>query len=79
VFTPLEYGCCGLAEEDAEKQLGADKIEVYHTAYKPLELTVPARGDNAGYVKVIVDKATDKVRPARRPPAATAWASRRCR
>ena len=28
VFTPLEYGCCGLAEEDAIKQYGEEDIEV---------------------------------------------------
>ena len=29
VFTPLEYGACGLAEEVAEEQFGADDIEVW--------------------------------------------------
>eukprot|EP00285_Hemiselmis_virescens_P001021 CAMPEP_0173415762 /NCGR_PEP_ID=MMETSP1356-20130122/85033_1 /TAXON_ID=77927 ORGANISM="Hemiselmis virescens, Strain PCC157" /NCGR_SAMPLE_ID=MMETSP1356 /ASSEMBLY_ACC=CAM_ASM_000847 /LENGTH=496 /DNA_ID=CAMNT_0014378035 /DNA_START=226 /DNA_END=1716 /DNA_ORIENTATION=+ len=53
VFTPVEYGCVGLAEEDAIAKYGADDIEVYHTAFKPLELTVPQRGDNASYAKVI--------------------------
>ena len=39
--------------QDAEKQVGgAEHLEVYHSAFKPLELTVPHRGDNAGYVKV---------------------------
>ena len=28
VFTPLEYGCIGLAEEDAEMIFGQDNIEV---------------------------------------------------
>lgn len=28
VYTPLEYGCCGLAEEDALKQFGDKNIEV---------------------------------------------------
>jgi pyruvate/2-oxoglutarate dehydrogenase complex dihydrolipoamide dehydrogenase (E3) component len=28
VFTPLEYSCCGLSEEDAEKRYGADDLEV---------------------------------------------------
>jgi len=61
VFTPLEYGSVGLAEEDAEKLVGAENLEVYHSAFKPLELTVPHRGDNAGYVKVIVEKASGKI------------------
>lgn len=28
VFTPLEYGCIGLAEEDAEMIFGKERIEV---------------------------------------------------
>ena len=28
VFTPLEYGCIGLSEEDAFKQYGEEDIEV---------------------------------------------------
>ena len=58
VFTPVEYGCAGLSEEDAVKEFGEENIEVYHNAFKPLELTVPSqqglpgRGDNASYVKV---------------------------
>ncbi|CAB1319979.1 unnamed protein product [Coregonus sp. 'balchen'] len=40
VFTPLEYGCVGLSEEEAESRHGKDSIEVYHAFYKPLEFTV---------------------------------------
>ena len=29
VFTPLEYGCCGLSEEDAIEQFGEGDIEVF--------------------------------------------------
>jgi hypothetical protein len=28
VFTPLEYACCGLSEEEALKTLGEDDVEV---------------------------------------------------
>jgi len=37
VFTPLEYGACGLSEEDAIKKYGDENIEVYHSTFKPLE------------------------------------------
>lgn len=37
VFTPLEYGCCGLSEEEAIKRFGNDNIEVYHSIFSPLE------------------------------------------
>ena len=55
VFSPLEYGCVGLSEEDAIAQYGEDSIDVYHQQFKPLELTLPGRGDNASYVKVLVN------------------------
>ncbi|EZG63622.1 thioredoxin reductase [Gregarina niphandrodes] len=29
VFTPIEYGCCGLSEEDAITRYGQDNIEVF--------------------------------------------------
>ena len=53
VFTPLEYGCIGLAEEDAITKYGEDDIEVYHTNYQPLEWTVPHREENACYAKLV--------------------------
>lgn len=37
VFTPLEYGACGMSEEDAIEKYGEDDIEVYHSKLKPLE------------------------------------------
>merc|ERR1719399_2635355 len=56
VYTPIEYGAVGLAEEDAEKLYGKERIEVYHTYFTPLEWTVPHRGENKCYAKLIVDK-----------------------
>ena len=43
VFTPLEYGCCGLSEEDAVEKYGEDDVEVYHTSFWYFHLfhTVP--------------------------------------
>ena len=57
VYTPLEYGAVGLPEEEAEALYGADNIEVYHSYFKPLEWTVPQRGDNACYAKIICNLA----------------------
>lgn len=56
VFTPLEYGCCGLAEEDAVKQYGEEDVEVYHASFWPLEWTVAHRPDNACYAKLVCVK-----------------------
>ena len=61
VFTPLEYGCCGLAEEDALKRFGEDKIEVFHSNFWPLEWTVAHRSNNACYMKLVVRKDDNKV------------------
>merc|ERR1712110_27157 len=53
VYTPLEYGCIGLAEEDAIEMYGDANIEVFHTFFKPLEWVLPHRGDNACYAKLV--------------------------
>jgi len=37
VFTPIEYSCVGLSEEDAIEKFGEDGIEVYHREFLPLE------------------------------------------
>jgi thioredoxin reductase (NADPH) len=56
VFTPLEYGCVGLSEEDAIQVYGVDDIEVLHMSFKPLEWTVPYREDNACFGKLVCVK-----------------------
>jgi len=58
VFTPLEYGCCGLSEEAAKERFGAENILTYHTIFEPLEWQYnksrPAGGNNC-YYKVLVN------------------------
>lgn len=56
VFTPLEYGCVGLSEEEAEKRHGKDGIEIYHAFYKPLEFTVAERDASQCYIKVVCER-----------------------
>jgi len=56
VFTPLEYGCCGLSEEDAIAQFGEENLEVYHQNFWPLEWTVAHRPENNCYLKLICNK-----------------------
>uniref|UniRef100_A0A3Q0RVS0 Thioredoxin reductase 2 n=1 Tax=Amphilophus citrinellus TaxID=61819 RepID=A0A3Q0RVS0_AMPCI len=56
VFTPLEYSCVGLSEEEAEKRHGKDRIEVYHAFYKPLEFTVAERDASQCYIKVVCER-----------------------
>jgi len=33
VFTPIEYGCCGLSEEDAAARYGAENLSCYHIMF----------------------------------------------
>ena len=54
VFTPLEYGTIGLAEEEAIATLGADNVEVYHNKFTPLEWSIAPRGTK-GYLKLVCD------------------------
>ncbi|KAJ8005814.1 hypothetical protein DPEC_G00121790 [Dallia pectoralis] len=60
VFTPLEYGCVGLSEEEAEIRHGKDFIEVYHAFYKPLEFTVAERNASSCYIKVVCERGGDQ-------------------
>nr|XP_060641842.1 thioredoxin reductase 2, mitochondrial [Anolis sagrei ordinatus]XP_060641843.1 thioredoxin reductase 2, mitochondrial [Anolis sagrei ordinatus] len=59
VFTPLEYGCVGLSEEEAIKRFGLDSIEVYHAFYKPLEFTVAERDATQCYMKMVCLRETE--------------------
>ncbi|KAJ3602818.1 hypothetical protein NHX12_030566 [Muraenolepis orangiensis] len=59
VFTPLEYGCCGLSEEKALEMYGEENLEIYHTQSWPLEFTVANRDNNKCYSKVICNKLDD--------------------
>ena len=59
VFTPIEYGCCGLSEEDAIETYGDDNISAYHTTFQPLEWQWNKQKPEGtySYVKIIVNKA----------------------
>ncbi|KAL7060614.1 hypothetical protein AAHC03_09953 [Spirometra sp. Aus1] len=60
VFTPLEYGSIGLSEENAIEKYTAEKIQVYHSHFQPLEWTVPHRDDNVCYAKLICLKTPEE-------------------
>lgn len=59
VFTPLEYGCIGLCEEDAVAKFGYDKLKIYHSFAKPLDWNV-SKKEHDGFIKVICDKENDE-------------------
>jgi len=68
VFTPLEYTCIGMSEEQAVAAYGADNVEVYVSYLKPLEWTtnhqehdgVAHREDNVCYCKLITNLADNE-------------------
>jgi len=37
VFTPVEYGCVGMSEEEAKEKLGAQNVDAYLSRYAPIE------------------------------------------
>lgn len=53
IFSPLEYGCVGLGEEQAIAIHGEDNIEIYHAYYKPTEFFVPQKDNSHCYLKVV--------------------------
>lgn len=60
VFSPLEYGCVGMSEEDAIKQVGEENIEVYHGFYKPLEFFIPQKSVRYCYLKAVAERSGDQ-------------------
>lgn len=59
IFTPLEYGVCGMSEEDAIAAHGEENIEVFHSNFTPLEATIAHRLDNGCFAKVVCNAADD--------------------
>lgn len=60
VFTPLEYGCVGLSEEQALMVHGDDNIEIYHAFYKPTEFFIPQKSFDRCYLKVVAFRHNDQ-------------------
>lgn len=54
VFTPIEYGSCGLSEEAAKAKFG-DKLKVYHSEFTPLEWTFDSENHETCYMKILVN------------------------
>eukprot|EP00980_Cylindrotheca_fusiformis_P013717 scaffold3526_cov115-Cylindrotheca_fusiformis.AAC.7 len=61
VFTPIEYSCVGLSEDDAIEKYGPDGIEVYHREFVPLEWSLSQnRHDANAFTKVVVEKSDEE-------------------
>jgi len=59
VFTPLEYGCVGLSEDEATEKYGNDGFIAYHNLYKPLHWAVNEARENC-YLKALVETKSGK-------------------
>lgn len=62
VFTPIEYSCVGLSEDDAIAKIGDGNVEVYIREFIPLEWSLSGdRQKHMAYAKVVVNKTDDVV------------------
>lgn len=60
VFTPLEYGSVGYAEEEAKEVFGKDRLEIFVSSFSPLEWKLtPHRASQSAFAKLICDKEND--------------------
>jgi len=63
VFTPYEYGCVGWSQEEAERRLGKDNLEIYLSKFGITEFAAAHRKDKSDqdmikecFAKLICDK-----------------------
>lgn len=61
VFTPLEYGMCGLNEEQCKEKYGEDGYTRYGKDAKPLEWAIVPHRSPDGFFKILVDNKTAKI------------------
>ena len=56
VYARVEYGCCGMGEEEAVEKIGKENVKVYHSEFTPVEWTFDSENTETCYMKVIVNK-----------------------
>lgn len=61
VFSSPNIGTCGLTEEQAREKYGKLGVDVYKTAFRPMKHTLTKREGEKVFMKLIVEKETDKV------------------
>lgn len=61
VFSTPTLGTCGLTEGQAREKYGDDGIDVYKTSFRPMKHTMTKRVGEKSLMKLIVEKASDKV------------------
>ncbi len=60
VFSQPEIASVGMTEEQANKFIGKDNIEVYRSVFRPLSKSIPKTGPKC-ILKLIIDKNNNKV------------------
>ncbi|CAN8064931.1 unnamed protein product [Agarophyton chilense] len=61
VFSTPSIGTCGLTETQAREKYGKNGVDVYKTAFRPMKHTLTKREGEKTFMKLIVEKSTDKV------------------
>jgi len=61
VFTPLEYGMCGLSEEQCKDKYGADGYTKFTKDAEPLGWAISPHRHKDAFFKVLVDNKSGKV------------------
>eukprot|EP00177_Eucheuma_denticulatum_P004421 GFKZ01008028.1.p1 GENE.GFKZ01008028.1~~GFKZ01008028.1.p1 ORF type:complete len:519 (-),score=86.80 GFKZ01008028.1:79-1635(-) len=61
VFSNPSIGTCGLTESAAREKYGKHAVDVYKTAFRPMKHTLTKREGEKVFMKLIVEKETDRV------------------
>lgn len=61
VFSNPNIGTCGLTETQARAKYGQRGVDIYKTAFNPMKHTLTKRTGERVFMKLVVEKETDKV------------------
>lgn len=61
VFSQPSIGTCGLTETEAREKYGQRGVDIYKTSFRPMKHTLTKREGERVFMKLIVEKKTDKV------------------
>ncbi len=61
VFSQPSIGTCGLTETQAREKYGKYAVDVYKTQFRPMKHTLTKREGEKTFMKLIVEKETDKI------------------
>ncbi len=61
VFSSPSIGTCGLTETEARAKYGFRGVDIYKTSFRPMKHTLTKREGERVFMKLVVEKETDKV------------------